>query len=77
MNKLYRIFFWAGMDTSTHSYSQIVSMCSWNPNMDAYIFAGSLDDFVSAYEDKFIFLPSEDEEYDVIAVTHKKSFGQQ
>ncbi len=76
MKKLYRIFFWHGMDTRTDCCKKISTMCSWNPKQDAYIYVGSLDNFAIEYSGKFMFLPSEDKEYSVIAVTHHHNFGQ-
>ena len=76
MKKLYRIFFWHGMQTRTDCYSKISTMCNWNSTLDAYIYVGSLDNFSIEYGERFMFIPSEDASYNVLGVTHHSNFGQ-
>lgn len=64
------------MDTTTKVYKKISIICEWNPKLDAYIYENTLDKFVVEYGEKFMFLPSEDVEYDVLAITNHHNFGQ-
>jgi hypothetical protein len=69
----YQILFYHG--ETPELVAEIEEFC--RKTHDGFVFFGNLDVFRMKYGSRFMFIPANDlRKYDILAITHKNTFGQ-